>query len=73
MPLPLPHDQADAKQGNGWLTIPKVPKPDKMKIRHKGKGNTDIYALFGDDKSKFAEETLLGDPNASSQMSGAKF
>ena len=63
MPMPVPYNKSDAMTGNGM-------KKDKKAMKGKGKNDLkalkgdDVFAMFGDDKSKFAQEPLLPSPNS---------
>jgi len=74
MALPIPGNY-DSKQGNGKQGNPKNYEKwvKEQKGKQKGKGKSNVYDLFGDDRTKFANEPLLNSPNSASNNKGASF
>ena len=69
MALPTPYDQRDDMTGNGKMK-PKKGKGKGKKDTRALKGD-DVYAMFGDDRDKFATEPLLPAPNSSGRGAAA--
>lgn len=61
MPLPVPHDQKDARQGNG---MKKAKKGKKKQKQPKGLPKSNVFDMFGERPARFATEPLLPSPNS---------
>ena len=67
MPMSTPYDRSDAMTGNGKMK----PKKGKGKKDTRALKGDDVYAMFGDDRDKFATEPLLPAPNSSGRGAAA--